>query len=76
MKVFIDNSRRSFRCEPASQGRWLDKLILIDQHSTPIELFNHRFFSTPASFYFYEMLQLSKVMRYHVTLKTDELLDP
>ena len=50
--------------------------MLVTNALTPIELFNHRFFSTPASFYFFEMLQLSKVTRYHVTLKTDELFDP
>ena len=43
---------------------------------TPIELFNHRFYSTPAAFFFLEMIQISKVGRYHVCLKSEELLDP
>ena len=60
----------------AVRPKWLDKLLLAGYAQTPIELFNHRFFSIPASFYFFEMLQVSKVTRYHVCLKTDELLDP
>ena len=43
---------------------------------TPIELFNHRFYSIPATFFFLEMIQMSKVDRYHVCLKSDELYDP
>jgi len=43
---------------------------------TPIELFNHRFYSTPAAFFFLEMIQISKVNRYHICLRTEDLLDP
>lgn len=43
---------------------------------TPIELFNHRFYSTPATFFFLEMIQISRVERYHVCLKSQELFNP
>lgn len=56
--------------------QWLNKLLATDSPMTPIELFNHRFYSTPAAFFFLEMIQISKVGRYHVCLKSEELLDP
>ena len=43
---------------------------------TAIELFNHRFYKLPATFYFFEIIQVSRVERYHVCLKMAELNEP
>ena len=81
VKLFVENSKTQDIPEKLNDGstdhtRWLYKLLDVNHFMTPIELFSHRFFSTPEAYFFFEMIQISKVGRYHVCLKSEELFDP
>lgn len=79
LSIFVSNSKTLERPQLLDDYnmnlRWLDRLLVTRHVMTPIELFNYRFYSTPSAFFFLEMIQISKVDRYHVCLRTEELLD-